>query len=99
MTAERGGGGGDEWFADSEGNLQGPGGLTPDTDEFGRDDPDALERAARRREREQRRKGSRPKKAKKEKAHKRPKAPRSLRGPKRRKTREEPLPESEEPLG
>ena len=99
MTAERGGGGGDEWFADSEGNLQGPGGLTPDTDEFGRDDPDALERAARRREREQRRKGSRPKKAKKEKAPKRPKAPRSLRGPKRRKAREEPRPEPEEPLG
>ena len=52
--AERGDG---DWFADSEGNLTGPGELTPDTDEFGRDDPAALERERRRREREQRRKG------------------------------------------
>jgi UPF0755 protein len=53
-VAERGDG---DWFADSEGNLTGPGDLTPDTDEFGRDDPAALERERRRREREQRRKG------------------------------------------
>ena len=34
--AERGDG---DWFADSEGNLTGPGELTPDTDEFGRTIP------------------------------------------------------------
>jgi uncharacterized YceG family protein len=75
---------------DPEGNLTGPG-LTPDTDEFGRDDPDALERAARRREREARRKGSRPKKEKRPKREKRP------RREKRRKTREEPAPEQPAP--
>ena len=49
----------DDWFADTEGNLTAPGeedGLTPPTDEFGRDDPDSLERERRRREREARRK-------------------------------------------
>ena len=59
MTSERGGGDSGEWFADSEGNLTSPDGLTPDTDEFGRDDPAALERERRRREREQQRKGGR----------------------------------------
>jgi UPF0755 protein len=45
-----------EWFADTEGNLTSPGdGIKPPTDEFGRDDPAALERERRRREREQRR--------------------------------------------
>ncbi len=49
----------DEWEVDAEGNLTPPGGdeLTPDTDEFGRDDPASLERERRRRERQQRRKG------------------------------------------
>ena len=49
----------DEWEVDAEGNLTPPssGELKPDTDEFGRDDPAALERERRRREREQRRKG------------------------------------------
>ena len=59
MKSERGGGDSGEWFADSEGNLTSPDGLTPDTDEFGRDDPAALERERRRREREQQRKGGR----------------------------------------
>jgi UPF0755 protein len=48
-----------DWFADSEGNLTGPGGGEPSTDEFGRDDPDSLERERRRREREARRGKSR----------------------------------------
>ncbi len=61
MTPERGDG---DWHVDPEGNLTGPGELQPDTDEFGRDDPDALERERRRREREQRRKGRPPKRAK-----------------------------------
>jgi UPF0755 protein len=61
-VAERGDG---DWFADSEGNLTGPEELTPDTDEFGRDDPAALERERRRREREQRRKGRERKKTSK----------------------------------
>ncbi|HET8975164.1 MAG TPA: endolytic transglycosylase MltG [Solirubrobacterales bacterium] len=60
MTPERGDG---DWFVDPEGNLSGPGELQPDTDEFGRDDPAALERERRRREREQRRKGRGPKRA------------------------------------
>lgn len=60
--AERG-----DWEVDAEGNLTPPGGgdLTPNTDEFGRDDPASLEREQRRREREQRRKGGRPKREKK----------------------------------
>jgi UPF0755 protein len=45
----------EDWFADTEGNLSAPGELKPATDEFGRDDPAALERERRRREREQRR--------------------------------------------
>jgi peptidoglycan lytic transglycosylase G len=53
-----------DWFADTEGNLTGPGGdLPPSTDEFGRDDPAALERERRRREREARRKGGKRKRA------------------------------------
>ena len=43
----------EDWFADTEGNLTGPG--SPATDEFGRDDPASLERERRRREREERR--------------------------------------------
>jgi UPF0755 protein len=54
-----------DWEMDPDGNLTPPGGeLKPDTDEFGRDDPDVLERERRRREREMRRKGGRPKKEK-----------------------------------
>ena len=50
----------EEWFADTEGNLTGPGdGTAPATDEFGRDDPASLERERRRREREARRSKSR----------------------------------------
>ena len=63
MAEERG-----DWLADTEGNLTPPegDGLKPPTDEFGRDDPDSLERERRRREREQRRSKSRkPKKASK----------------------------------
>jgi UPF0755 protein len=54
----------EDWFADTEGNLRGPGdedrgaALKPPTDEFGRDDQAAIERERRRREREARRKGS-----------------------------------------
>ena len=49
-----------DWFADTEGNLTGPGDpAKPPTDEFGRDDPASLERERRRREREQRRSKSR----------------------------------------
>jgi uncharacterized YceG family protein len=51
-----------DWFADTEGNLTAPGegdGLKPPTDEFGRDDPESLERERRRREREQRRQSRR----------------------------------------
>jgi uncharacterized YceG family protein len=55
-----------DWEMDPDGNLTPPPGgeLKPDTDEFGRDDPDVLERERRRREREMRRKGGRPKKEK-----------------------------------
>jgi peptidoglycan lytic transglycosylase G len=62
MSPERG-----DWDVDAEGNLTPPGGaLKPDTDEFGRDDPDTLERERRRREREAQRKGGgrKPKKEK-----------------------------------
>jgi UPF0755 protein len=53
-----------DWFADTEGNLTGPGeGSKPPTDEFGRDDPASLERERRRREREARRGKSREAKA------------------------------------
>jgi UPF0755 protein len=54
----------EDWFADTEGNLSGPGdGVKPPTDEFGRDDPASIERERRRREREARRqKSGKPKK-------------------------------------
>jgi UPF0755 protein len=61
VTEDRG-----DWVVDTEGNLTPPGGdgLKPPTDEFGRDDPDSLERERRRREREQRRgKSKKPPKA------------------------------------
>ncbi len=64
MPEERG-----DWIADTEGNLTPPegDGLKPPTDEFGRDDPDSLERERRRREREQRRgKSKKPRKAAKQ---------------------------------
>ena len=49
-----------DWIADTEGNLTGPGeGSKPPTDEFGRDDPASIERERRRREREARRGKSR----------------------------------------
>jgi len=54
----------DDWTADPEGNLTPPGELKPNTDEFGREDPAALERERRRREREMRRKGAKPKREK-----------------------------------
>jgi UPF0755 protein len=44
-----------DWFADTDGNLRGPGDAAPSTDEFGRDDPASIERERRRREREERR--------------------------------------------
>ena len=54
----------DEWRVDTEGNLTPPSDLTPDTDEFGRDDPASMERERRRLEREQRRRSGRRKKEK-----------------------------------
>jgi len=54
----------EDWDVDREGNLTPPGELTPDTDDFGRDDPAAIERERRRREREARRRGKKPKKEK-----------------------------------
>ncbi len=57
MSGER-----EDWFVDQEGNLTPPAEqspLTPDTDEFGRDDPESLERERRRRQREQGRRKSR----------------------------------------
>jgi peptidoglycan lytic transglycosylase G len=49
-----------DWIADTEGNLTGPGEASkPPTDEFGRDDPASIERERRRREREARRGKSR----------------------------------------
>ena len=54
----------DEWRVDTETNLTPPSDLTPDTDEFGRDDPASMERERRRLEREQRRRGGRRKKEK-----------------------------------
>jgi UPF0755 protein len=59
----------EDWFADTEGNLSptgedAPGGsLRPSTDEFGREDPAAIERERRRREREARRKKGQAKRA------------------------------------
>jgi UPF0755 protein len=50
----------EDWFADTEGNLRSPDDpLRPATDEFGRDDPAAIERERRRRERQARRKKKR----------------------------------------
>ncbi|MEX2081703.1 MAG: endolytic transglycosylase MltG [Dehalococcoidia bacterium] len=78
--AERGEG---EWRVDEAGNLSAPGELKPDTDEFGRDDPDTLERERRRREREQQRAGKpkkqpkRPKRAKQVRQPKEPRPPRA----------------------
>src|SRR3954470_3717800 len=76
-----------DWFADTEGNLTAPGdGVTPPTDEFGRDDPESLERERRRREREQRRSKSR--KAKKAPKVEEPAAPsKPRRAPRARKAR------------
>jgi UPF0755 protein len=52
---------GQDWTADTEGNLTAPEeDGKPPTDEFGRDDPASLERERRRREREARRSKSRP---------------------------------------
>ncbi len=49
-----------EWSVDTDGNLSAPGEeAKPPTDEFGRDDPDSIERERRRREREARRGKSR----------------------------------------
>ena len=49
-----------EWSVDTAGNLSAPGEeAKPPTDEFGRDDPDSIERERRRREREARRGNSR----------------------------------------
>ncbi len=76
-----------EWHVDAEGNLSPPGGLTPETDEFGRDDPDTLERERRRREREQRRAG---RKRKEPKRPKRAKQPRRAKEPEEPKQPEEP---------
>ena len=66
-----------EWFVDEEGNLTSPAeadgdGLAPSTDEFGRDDPDSLERERRRQEREARRKALRGRTAKEESTADRP---------------------------
>ena len=66
-----------DWTVDEEGNLTAPtdgsgDGVKPPTDEFGRDDPDSVERERRRREREARRQTSKPKSTKQPKARKRP---------------------------
>ena len=66
-----------DWTVDEEGNLTAPtdgsgDGVKPPTDEFGRDDPDSVERERRRREREARRQTSKPKSTKQPKAKKRP---------------------------
>ncbi len=77
MPEERG-----DWVVDTEGNLTPPegDGLKPPTDEFGRDDPDSLERERRRREREQRRSKSK-KPRKPAKAAKRSEAPSAAAAP------------------
>ncbi len=77
MPEERG-----DWAVDTEGNLTPPegDGLKPPTDEFGRDDPDSLERERRRREREQRR-GKSKKPRKPAKAPKRASAPSAAAAP------------------
>ncbi len=72
-----------DWLADTEGNLTPPqgDGLKPPTDEFGRDDPESLERERRRREREARRGKSR----KARKAKKAPEAAQPQQAPRARK--------------
>jgi UPF0755 protein len=84
----------EDWFADTEGNLRPPGeGTKPPTDEFGRDDPAALERERRRREREARRKKSRkPKKT----AGPEPTAERPQPSARRRSRSADPAPAAEE---
>jgi uncharacterized YceG family protein len=77
-VAERGDG---EWRVDEEGNLSAPGSLSSETDEFGRDDPDTLERERRRREREQRRAGKPRKQPKQPKPARQPRQPRPPREP------------------
>jgi len=57
MTEER------EWTVDTDGNLRSPGDGEPPTDEFGRDDPESLERERRRRERQARRGDQQPERA------------------------------------
>jgi UPF0755 protein len=71
-----------DWLADTEGNLTPPegDGVKPPTDEFGRDDPDSLERERRRREREQRR-GKSKKPRKPPKPAKRSRAPKAAATP------------------
>jgi UPF0755 protein len=69
-VAERG-----DWFADTNGNLTGPGegdDLKPPTDEFGRDDPASIDRERRRREREARRKARKGRTAQEEVAERPP---------------------------
>ena len=75
----------EEWRVDEEGNLSAPSDRLPETDEFGRDDPDTLERERRRREREQRRAGRRRKQPKQPKPPKQPKQPKPPKQPKQRK--------------
>ncbi len=87
MTEDRG-----DWLADTEGNLTPPGGdgLKPPTDEFGRDDPESLERERRRREREQRR-------GKAKKPRKEPKPPKRSRARKPAEPAAEPEPVATRP--
>jgi peptidoglycan lytic transglycosylase G len=82
-----------EWFVDTEGNLtSGVGeGVKPPTDEFGRDDPESLERERRRREREARRSKSRkPRQEKAPEQQPRPKPEQPLKGEQPPKQREAP---------
>jgi peptidoglycan lytic transglycosylase G len=62
----------DEWLADTEGNLTAPGEVKPPTDEFGRNDPDSLEREQRRQQRQAKRQKTRKQKPPKS-ANQRPK--------------------------
>ncbi len=84
MTAER-----EDWIADTEGNLiRGPGdGSKPPTDEFGRDDPAAIERERRRLERDARRQKTRKKPAAKPAAEAPPKPRGKERGRRPRRPR------------
>jgi UPF0755 protein len=84
-----------DWYADSEGNLTGPGdGDKPRTDEFGRDDPASIERERRRLEREARRGRSK-------QGRKQPETPKPAEAPQPTATAERPRrerrPVSEEP--